>query len=79
MVIGLGLGLELGLILKVRGQNVIGERNCPPTFGKVGVQFCPRGGTSKQITISIDYTEICCLDVALINMSWAYGPTIGLV
>ena len=40
----------------------------PPTFGKVGgTIFFPRGGTSKQIISSIEYTEICCLVVASIN------------
>ena len=33
----------------------------PPTFGKVGVHFFHVGGTSKQITIGIEYTEIYCL------------------
>jgi len=41
----------------------------PPTFGKVGgTIFLHVRGTSKQITISIEYTEICCLVVALIGL-----------
>jgi len=59
-------------ILKVRGtkRDSRAKKNfVPPTFGKVGVHFFPCGGMTKQITISIEYTEICCLVVALINMS----------
>jgi len=42
----------------------------PPTFGKVGgTIFLHVGGTSKEITIIIEYTEICCLVVALIHIS----------
>jgi len=42
----------------------------PPHFEKWGgYNFLHVRGTSKQITISIEYTEICCLVVALINMS----------
>ena len=41
-----------------------------PTFGKWGVQnFFSTGGTNKQIIISIEYTEICCLVVTLISVS----------
>ena len=36
---------------------------------KIVPHFSERGGTSKQIIISIEYTEFCCLVVALINMS----------
>ena len=56
------------MVLKVGGQKVIRERIerkkifVPPTFGKVG-------GTSKEISIIIEYTEICCLVVALIHIS----------
>ena len=40
----------------------------PPHIWKSGgYNFFPRGGTSKQIISSIEYTEICCLVVALIN------------
>ena len=63
-------------ILKVRGTKRDSrakrrKKIVPRTFGKMGVglHFFPRVGTSKQITISIEYTEICCLVVALINMS----------
>jgi len=42
----------------------------PPHLEKWGVQFFYTwGGTSKEITIIIEYTEICCLVVALIHIS----------
>ena len=64
-------------VLKVGGQKVIRERSewkifflYPPHLEKWGgTIFLHVGGTSKQTTISIEYTEICCLVVALINMS----------
>jgi len=63
-------------ILKVRGT----KRDSPAKRAKKnfftpdiwksgGTIFFLRGGTSNQITISIEYTEICYLAVALINMS----------
>jgi len=63
-------------ILKVRGTKRDSrakrrKKNSTPHIWKNGGRptFFSRVGTSKQITISIEYTEICCLVVALINMS----------
>jgi len=47
------------------------EKNffCTPHVWKSGgYNFLHVRGTSKQITISIEYTEICCLVVALIGL-----------
>ena len=41
----------------------------PPHLAKWGYNSLHVGGTSKQTTISIKYTEICCLVVALIHIS----------
>jgi len=63
------------MVLKVGGQKVICERIkqkkflYPPHLEKSGVQFLTRGGTSKEGSIIIEYTEICCLVVALIHIS----------
>jgi len=47
-----------------------GKKMCTPTFGKVGeYNFLHVGGTSKEISIIVEYTEICCLVVALIHIS----------
>ena len=43
---------------------------CTPHIWKSGgTIFLHVGGTSKEITIIIEYTEICCLVVALIHIS----------
>jgi len=63
-------------ILKLRGTKrdsraKRAKKNfCTPHIWKSGgTIFFHVGGTSKEITISIEYTEICCLVVALTNMS----------
>jgi len=57
------------------GQNVIRERRkrkknflYPHIWKSGGYNFLHVRGTSKQIIISIEYTEICCLVVALIGL-----------
>jgi len=45
------------------------KKNVPPHLEKWTVQFLLHlRGTSKQIPISIEYTEICCLVVASIGL-----------
>jgi len=41
----------------------------PHIWKSGGTIFLHVGGTSKEITIIIEYTEICCLVVALIHIS----------
>jgi len=55
---------------KSGGQNVAREKKnfVPPHLEKWGYNFLHVRGTSKQITISIEYTEICCLVVVLIGL-----------
>ena len=64
------------MILKVKGtkrdsraKRAEKKLYLPPHLEKWGYNFFHVGGTIKQITISFEYTEICCLVVALINMS----------
>ena len=63
------------MILKMRGtgQNVILERSerkkflVPPHLEKWGYNFFHVEGTSNQITISIEYTEICHVHKAILD------------
>ena len=66
-----------GTVLKVGGEKMwfageASEKNffVPPTI------FLHVRGMSKQITISIEYTEICCLVVALIGLGLYYSRPI---
>jgi len=49
------------------------KKFCTPTFGKVGGTIFYMWGTSKEISIIIKYTEICCLVVAEL-----YAPLLRL-
>jgi len=49
----------------------------PDIWKSGGTIFFLRGGTSNQITVSIEYTEICYLAVALINVIGLYYSIIN--
>ena len=48
----------------------------PPHLEKWGYNFLHVRGTSKQITISIEYTEICCLVVVWLGLYYRPGRPI---
>jgi len=59
-------------VLKVGGQNVIRSLRSRKKFFCTSHIWKSGGYNFLHITISIEYTEICCLVVALLHISYAY-------